>query len=485
MADSPDRPVTDHDPPLPRWLRRSLIAGLSLLTAAAILCTEPLQSANDRSRWCTVWSLVERGSYRIDEIESKTVLHKPSGKRRRLWSTIDKVYHEQHFYSSKPPLFPTLVAGLYAVTKAVTGWTLLDDTAAVTHLVLLAINWLPWTVALVVLARMLDRYARRRRTRVFLLLTAGAGTLLLPFLVTLNNHTVAATAVVFTVAAALKVLVEGDHRTRYFLVAGLFAGWTAANELPAALWVVLLAVALFRANRRATLVAFVPAVLAWGVAFLGTNVIATGGLKPFYAYYGTEKYEYTIDGKDSHWKKLKNNPTGIDAGGDSTPAYLLHCTVGHHGLLSLSPVFLLTLLAWFRLRRPSAERLRTLSIATAVITVVVLGFYLTRTSNYNYGGVSCGLRWMLWLVPLWLVAMIPVLDDLAASRPARIATILLLLFSTISSVTPLVRQGNWNKHAAPNPWQQPWLFQLMELEWKWIDYYPQAAARRDLDQSAV
>src|SRR6266704_3362502 len=46
----------------------------------------PIFSANDRSRWCTVWSLVERGTYQIDEII-----------KVRGWNTIDKGRHNDHF----------------------------------------------------------------------------------------------------------------------------------------------------------------------------------------------------------------------------------------------------------------------------------------------------------------------------------------------------------------------------------------------------
>ena len=37
---------------------------------AAVWQVKPLLSANDRSRWCTVWSLVERHTYQIDEIDA-------------------------------------------------------------------------------------------------------------------------------------------------------------------------------------------------------------------------------------------------------------------------------------------------------------------------------------------------------------------------------------------------------------------------------
>ena len=71
----------------------------------------PFLSANDRSRWCTIRSLVERGTYAIDDI-----IFKPDGTRDRRWHTIDLVKHRssyggEHYFSSKPTLLPTLLAG--------------------------------------------------------------------------------------------------------------------------------------------------------------------------------------------------------------------------------------------------------------------------------------------------------------------------------------------------------------------------------------
>ena len=65
----------------------------------------PFLSANDRSRWVTIRSLVEHGTYEIDAIVIEPT-----------WDTIDMVQHngrdgELHLYSSKPPLLATLVGG--------------------------------------------------------------------------------------------------------------------------------------------------------------------------------------------------------------------------------------------------------------------------------------------------------------------------------------------------------------------------------------
>ena len=72
---------------------------------------------------------------------------------------------------------------------------------------------------------------------------------------------------------------------------------------------------------------------------------------PFYTAYGSELYEFVHEGVPSYWMQ----PRGIDKASDSFPVYLLHCLVGHHGLLSLTPVWLLTLIGW-TLTAASARR---------------------------------------------------------------------------------------------------------------------------------
>ena len=112
-----------------------LIVAATAVITAAVLQAPPLQSANDRSRWATVWSLVERKTFQIDEIDAVG-----------RWSTIDKVRYRTsetepwHFYSSKPPLLSTIVAGLYAIERNTLGYGLFNDTALVTRLLLLIVH---------------------------------------------------------------------------------------------------------------------------------------------------------------------------------------------------------------------------------------------------------------------------------------------------------------------------------------------------------
>ena len=96
--------------PEPRGLTAQLVIIAATSLALGHCLRQPTQmGANDISRWCTVWSLLERGTYVIDEcpwqIETQDkVLREPKG--------ASGPSPGKHFYSSKPALLPTLIAGI-------------------------------------------------------------------------------------------------------------------------------------------------------------------------------------------------------------------------------------------------------------------------------------------------------------------------------------------------------------------------------------
>ena len=101
----------------------------------------PFLSANDRSRWCTIAALVENGTYAIDpylEIRG-------AKQNRRPWGTIDLVRHrgpdgELHYYSSKPPLLPTMIAGVYWCVSRTMGMWLSDHPMYLGRIILWLVN---------------------------------------------------------------------------------------------------------------------------------------------------------------------------------------------------------------------------------------------------------------------------------------------------------------------------------------------------------
>ncbi|MDG2359643.1 MAG: hypothetical protein P8M20_08325, partial [Planctomycetaceae bacterium] len=346
------------------WL---IVALGAALLFAATLNARQLQSANDRSRWCTVWSLVERGTYQIDEIDSKAG-----------WTTIDKVLHDGHLYSSKPPLQSTAVASVYWVLKNAFGLDLLKQTNDTTRLILLIVNWLPMVISFVVLARLLARSSENLTARLIALAAFCCGSLVIGYATTLNNHSVAAMCLVFTLAPLLRILSDGSQRGLDYAQVGFWAAMVCCHELPAALFGVATFALLVRKSVPQTAKWFVPAALIPLAVYFVTNYLATGGWKPFYLYYGTEKYLYELDGVKSYW----HTPHGMDQSLDSPLTYFFHCVIGHHGIFSLSPIFLLAIVPAFRKRLLTGHRLRPAIVLGGVLSVAVLSFYLTRTSNY-------------------------------------------------------------------------------------------------------
>ncbi|MBL4883266.1 MAG: hypothetical protein JKY95_01855 [Planctomycetaceae bacterium] len=433
------------------WILLAVLAGLLL---ARLAYSQPLRSANDRSRWCTVWSLVENGSYQIDEITTH-----PG------WDTIDKVRHEEHFYSTKPPLYPTMLAGMYWGINKTTGLTLLEDTKTVTRTILLLVNIIPYLIAMYCLWGILVSAMFTSKTRLILLGIAGSATMLTPFLTVLNNHTVGATSLIIALYAAVKIFEASkdqvSSQTRsvtgkngMFVLAGFFAAFTCCNELPAALFGLGIFLILLRYDFKRTWLFFVPAALIPLVGFFVTNYLATGGWKPFYMYYGTEKYVYEHLGIPSYWA----DPRGVDKARDSVPVYMFHCLVGHHGVFSLSPILLLMIPGYFIGLRNKSSVLRVVHFLGIFLTVAIFAFYWKRTENYNYGGVSVALRWVLWLTPFWLLAIAEVVNVLRARRWLPVLLILLIVPSLYSA------WGPWQ-----SPWQQPWIFNTMTRQ-GWIDY---------------
>jgi hypothetical protein len=404
-------------------------------------------SNNDASRWATVRALVDTGSYSIGHREEY-----PDGTYRDFgiiaqgdWGTIDVVMHPatRQFYSSKPTLLPTLLAGEYWVLRRVLSLDFERHRLAVVRVILITINLIPFGLYLLLFARLVERIGPTDWGRLFVFTTAAFGTFVSGFLGSLNNHTVAAMGVLFAVYHCFRIHLDHDRRWWRFALAGLFAGWTACNELPAATLACGLLLWLARLAPRDTLRFALPAMLIPVAAFASTQYLATGALIPTYA----QKAWYDFAG--SYWF----TPANIDSANEPKLVYAANLLAGHTGILSLTPVLLLGWIGMVRTawRSPGSGReraaARILAWLTLALTLITFVFYVIRTENY--GGKTSGPRWFFWLVPLWLLTMIPEADRWGLDRRWRRIAAVLLAFS-ISTAS----------YALANPWQPSWLLAL-------------------------
>lgn len=415
--------------------------------------TRPFLSANDRSRWCTVRALVEPEMrvdgfpYAIDK-----VLDQPH------WDTIDMVYHDGHYYSSKPPLPVTLLAAEYWIIHRLTGLTLGTHPYAVGRFMLVTVSLIPLLFYFFLVVRLVERFGRTDWGRVYAVAAATLATFLTTFAVALNNHLPAAVWTLATLYPAVRIWVDGERRIRYFVLAGLFGALTVTFELPALSLFALVSAALLWKAPKQTLLAYMPPALVVTAAFFATNWIAHQSLRPPYLHHrpGDNWYAYEWKGRPSYWQ----DPKGIDRGEVSPGVYAFHTLVGHHGIFSLTPIWLLSaagLGIWLRQRDQRA--LRELALAIAAVSVVCLAFYLLRSQHdRNYGGTASGFRWVFWLAPLWLVSMLPALDAMASRRWMRGLALVLLFVSMVSVAYP-----TWN------PWTHPVISDLFQ-QLGWANY---------------
>src|SRR5262249_13583739 len=123
------------------------------------------------------------------------------------WQTIDKVLRpdNQSFYSSKPPLLATVVAGEYWLLKRTLGWSITADRWRVVPAILFTFNWIPLIAYLVLLVRLVERFGTTDWGRLFIVTAGGFATSLTTFMNTLNNHTFATCATLFALYPFMRI----------------------------------------------------------------------------------------------------------------------------------------------------------------------------------------------------------------------------------------------------------------------------------------
>ena len=289
----------------------------------------PFLSANDRSRWCTIQAIVNDGTYVIDDAAAL-----PG------WDTIDKVQHDgrdgqPHFYSSKPPLMPTLLAAKVWLVQRITGTELASRPFLVGRLTLLLTNLPLLLICIAVAISFAERWGVTDWGRIYTVAVASLATFLTTFSITLNNHLPAAAGAAVSLWAVDAIWQRGFRQPWWFLLAGFATAWTAANELPALSFLALVTAILFYLDPKRTVLFFLPAVALVAAAFFLTNYIAHASWIPPYAH--SDWYDYP----GTHWSEAARQ--GLDRGEPSRVVYALHTLLGHHGVFSLTPVWLLSL----------------------------------------------------------------------------------------------------------------------------------------------
>ena len=477
-----------------------------------------MHCANDRSRWAAVVALVNYGTWEIDEVD------RLRGSRGN-WGTIDKVYHsnsegEEHFYSSKPPLFSLLIAAQYWLVHQGLGFDLLKNPLWIIKSLVFLNHGLLFGAMIWAYLSIAMRFIERRGVVICLGLALGFCTFLSTFAVSLNNHLPAAACVLASLCVVIRIVMDKrDTPLNYFLV-GFLSALTVTFELPALAFLGLIGLWMLTHRPGLTMACGVPGVLVVTVCFLGTNYWVHESIWPPYAHrsdgavvelidaddaatlisgrvpesmtmfsetmpgmgdflveshpldgrwriydfqnsqrFALQRvgnlyeirqwdnwYDYEVNGRPSYW--LPGVASGVDQGESSRWLYLFHITFGHHGIFSLTPIWMFSLMGIAVAWRDPEIFWRRLAIITLVITVVLLAFYAFRPiQDRNYGGVASGFRWFFWMTPLMLMMLVPAWKIMKRS--------LLLMFLWFVGMAISFYSAT---HGFLNPWQHPWPF---------------------------
>ena len=458
---------------------------------------KPDHCPNDASRWNTVFYLVEHGTYEyLPDWEAswtggkgklETEMSEEDRKQRPFhigekwykspqdimpfW-TIDFVSFEdedgtRHYYSSKPPFLPTCVAGVVMALEKLTGWNFKDQKYPwhLMRVTLIIVQMVPFLIFISLMAKRVRTQSDSAWVRNFCVAAAALATFLTPYLTTLNNHVMAACAVMVAVYAFMKIWYDGRRGAVWFLLAGFFAAVAAALELPAVSLLVCVLCLLMTKNARKTLMVALPAALLVVAAVLLTNWWGTGGrmLTPVYGQLGEEGGPYDFPG--SYW----TNPQDMDALNELKPIYLFNLLLGHHGFFLMMPIMFLSLLGvvrhWFRQDDRSQPMFACLVV---MISMVVVGFYTFKSNNY--GGGAQGPRWLFWLIPLWLLMLPSGVELLKGSRLGRGVCYLLLLVSLLTVVGAMPRPGDQVRPWSTISWAHEWQRSEALPDWLRIRY---------------
>jgi len=210
---------------------------------------------------------------------------------------------------------------------------------------------------------------------------------------------------------------------------------------------------------RQTLIAYTLGAAIPILALIACQYAAFGEFKFAYESVGGEEYLY----EGSFWK----TPLELDAFNDAPEpraVYLFHMTLGHHGFFSLTPIFLFSLWGMLKLayqgglaglglgrREQPAPPLAIVAWITGLISIVLLAFYTWNPKARNYGGSTQGLRWLFWIIPLWLLLLPGGVERGQTGRISRALAILGLFVSLVSV-----------GYALRNPWTHPWILDALE-----------------------
>ncbi len=386
------------------------------LAGAALVTRDHAGSWNDGSRFAAAESLVERGTWAIDD---SVFVRPPAGGPSPYppddllltgYGTLDKLFIDGHWYTDKPPVSVLPLAAVYAVWHGATGETARSRPDLFCRTLTFATSGLAFAVAAWSLVR-LGRYlglARPWRLALAASLTFGGAAWAYAGYANAHVLLLATASLLFAEMVRLARRPEAPSAGRVLLLGGL-AGVSYGLDLGAGppllaatgLW------ALWRLPRRSVAL-FAAAALPWLALHHGLNYAVAGTWKPanmvreHLAWPDSPFTEQTMTGRWQH----------ADAG--DLALYALDLLFGQKGFLLHTPPLLLSAGGLVLLVRRRVRETPELLAAAAWAVATWLLYAVTST---NQSGVCCSVRWFVPLAAAGGTVLAVLLRECPRYRP--------------------------------------------------------------------
>ncbi len=366
-------------------------------------------SWNDITRIAAVESLVERGTWVIDDSP---------------WTdqTLDKVFIGGKYYSDKMPLLSFIGAGVYGILHT-QGFSLAPDCAPTTGRC--AYPWLTLITMSLPAAIMIGLFFSFARAHAPLwaalagTVALAAGTMITPYAVVFNHHLPGAVALFASFYIIYHEKLTGPG---WIAAAGLLAALAPSFDGASGILALGVAVmALFRYRRKFILFAFGAAVPVIVTALIDYQMVNT--VLPPYLIPGAFDYPGSV------WQ---SNLAGLGAS-NNLYAYAFRMFIGAQGVFAYNPLLLFALAGAVVVSLRAGHPLRIAALAT-LASFLALSVYLALNTG-NYGGEAYGIRFVVPAIPILFafILFIPPLSGITWKNSIALVIVPLLALSMFST----------------------------------------------------
>ena len=392
--------------------RTRLLILLVLIALGATHCAP--MTWNDESRMATVQSLVESGSFVIDQTD--------------FARTGDKVFINGHFYSDKPPMPAVLGAAVYFPLYHL-GLRLHEGPSLPYFLITLLTVSLFWILGTLAFFASLRFTGMDPERRLLAALALGFGSIYFSWSTTFNNHELAAGFLGIGFFFLLRARYEA-HVRRDLAIAGFFLSLAATADVPTGFFYLALALPVMRNPLLRKNAAFYLAPLLLSVApYLAINYSIHHSVLPVQIFRAYFEYPGSPWIGSDELTGIRPNSFGFIC------SYALLTLVGPKGFLLYDPflcVAIWGLVRAIRSRGPFASE----GIAVAAGTVLLLLYYWVTSDNY--AGWSYSIRWFVPLLPLLFFFLYPYFEAFSKRRENVFQALLCVsvVIATVGALNP-------------------------------------------------